>query len=158
MLQAVFQGILILGAVVGSFGAAPMSDFMGRLKGILFSNFIMWVSFGMILASPYKGGPILFFCGCFIYGIAVGFFSFLTPKYITETAPLEISGKLGSLHQLSICVGILIGSLFGPIFKTLRHTNVDGQKLFVIYFFAAPLFISLVQIILLLSVYNYDTP
>jgi MFS family permease len=89
---------LILGAVAGSFIASDMSDFMGRLKGIFFSNFIMWVSFGMILTSPYKGGPLLFFSGCFVYGIAVGLFSFLTPKYITETAPLEISGKLGSLH------------------------------------------------------------
>ena len=77
-----------------------MSDYMGRLKGIFFSNFVMWVSIGMILGSPYlkKGGPVLFIFGCFIYGIAIGFFSFLTPKYITETAPLEISGKLGSLH------------------------------------------------------------
>jgi len=71
---------------------------MGRLKGIFFSNFIMWVGFFMILYSPYKAGAPLFFGGCFVYGIAVGFFSFLTPKYITETAPLETSGKLGSLH------------------------------------------------------------
>jgi len=89
---------LILGAIIGSFGASHMSDYLGRLKGIFFSNFVMWISIGMILGSPYKGGPALFFSGCFIYGIAVGFFSFLTPKYITETAPLEISGKLGSLH------------------------------------------------------------
>lgn len=51
--------------------------------------------------------------GRFIYGLSVGGFSVFCPKYIAETAPIEIKGPAGALTQVCITLGILIAFTVG---------------------------------------------
>jgi MFS family permease len=52
--------------------------------------------------------------GRIIYGYSAGLFSFLTPKYISEVAPVEVSGIFGGVSQLACTIGILLPSLLNP--------------------------------------------
>lgn len=51
--------------------------------------------------------------GRFVVGIFSGFCTGLVPMYIGELAPTAYRGALGTLNQLGIVVGILIGQIFG---------------------------------------------
>ena len=47
-----------------------------------------------------------------IGGLGVGFASVLAPAYIAEVSPADQRGRLGSLQQLAIVVGIFLALLF----------------------------------------------
>jgi sugar porter (SP) family MFS transporter len=46
-----------------------------------------------------------------VAGVAIGVASFVAPLYISEIAPVEIRGKLVSINQLAITIGIVISYL-----------------------------------------------
>jgi MFS family permease len=51
--------------------------------------------------------------GRILVGFGIGVSSGVVPLYISEVSPTEIRGALGSVNQLSICVGILLALLAG---------------------------------------------
>ena len=96
---------LLFGCVLGSAVAGRLTDTYGR-RGIL-----LWVAGLFALTSlgtglaPSFGWFILF---RFIGGIAVGGASILAPLYVAEVSPAAMRGRMGTLYQLSIVIGILI--------------------------------------------------
>ncbi|XP_072994890.1 sugar transporter ERD6-like 4 [Typha latifolia] len=56
---------------------------------------------------------------CFLYigrlleGFGVGIIAYTVPVYIAEIAPLNMTGALGSVHQLSVMIGIFLAYLLG---------------------------------------------
>lgn len=52
--------------------------------------------------------------------MSVGAFSVFCPKYIAETAPIEIKGPAGALTQVCVTFGILVAFTVG-----LGIGNVD---------------------------------
>ena len=60
---------------------------------------------------------IVFTIGRLIYGYSAGLFSFLTPKYISEVSPTEVSGMLGGVSQLACTFGILMPMSLSPLYK-----------------------------------------
>lgn len=65
----------------------------------------------------YQEDFTIFVAGRAFYGFAIGLFSFMTPKYISEAAPVEISGTLGGVSQLACTFGILTPMCFNPMYK-----------------------------------------
>jgi hypothetical protein len=49
-----------------------------------------------------KGLKIVFLTARFAQGVSTGLFSFLVPLIIREITPVEISSKLGTMHQLFV--------------------------------------------------------
>ena len=54
-----------------------------------------------------------------IQGACVGIFSAIPPIIIKELSPIKVSGTVGTLVQLNITVGILIGYLLTYILKKI---------------------------------------
>mgnify|MGYP001123620293 CR=1 FL=1 len=75
----------------------------------MLSNVVLTVG---VLLSIINSFPLLCI-GKFIYGVSIGCFSVFCPKYIEETAPLEIKGPSGALTQTCICFGLLIAFTIG---------------------------------------------
>jgi SP family sugar:H+ symporter-like MFS transporter len=98
----------LLGAAAGAMLAGRLADRFGRLRA-------MWAAAVLFLASALGSGlasSLVMLTGFrIIGGIAVGVASVIAPAYIAEIAPARIRGRLGSLQQLAIVLGIFVALL-----------------------------------------------
>ena len=68
----------------------------------------------------------LFLCARFLSGVGIGIASGLSPMYIAEVAPTHIRGKLVSLNQLTIVIGILAAQITNwLIAEPVIHNTID---------------------------------
>lgn len=98
----------LLGAIAGALFCGKITDYFGRKKVILFSAIIF--SFGAVW-SGIALDPQNLILARFFLGIAIGISSFAVPLYIAEVSPTNIRGRLVSMFQLMITLGILISYL-----------------------------------------------
>jgi sugar porter (SP) family MFS transporter len=94
----------LVGCVVGVSFAGWLSDKYGRKKVLLVAAALFTISaIGCAFISSFSTLAIYRLIG----GMGVGIASMLSPMYISEISPPAIRGKLVSLYQLAITVGIL---------------------------------------------------
>ncbi len=102
--QGLAMSIALAGCLVGAMVCGSLADRIGRRPLLLISALIF-------LVSAYATGAFntftLFLAARFVGGIAIGLASGLSPMYIAEVAPGSIRGRLVSLNQLTIVLGIL---------------------------------------------------
>ena len=96
---------LIIGAIIGALLSGWISDRWGRKPLLIASAFLFIISATMSALSQSIFQLII---SRFIGGLAVGAASVLSPMYISEIAPKNIRGALGSLQQMAIVTGILV--------------------------------------------------
>ena len=95
----------LLGCLIGALVAGVLSDRLGR-KWLLFGSALLFaVTSG---ATALAGSFSLFILWRIFGGAAIGLASNLSPMYIAEVAPARARGKLVSLNQLTIVIGILL--------------------------------------------------
>ncbi|MET8249238.1 sugar porter family MFS transporter [Streptomyces sp. NPDC005202] len=112
-LQQVVVASLLLGAIVGVLTAGPLVDWIGRRRMMM----IAAVVFGAgALVSGFTPNSTILIVARFFLGIAIGTASLVVPTYIAEMAPKAIRGRLVSLQQLMITVGILVSYMVGYAF------------------------------------------
>jgi SP family sugar:H+ symporter-like MFS transporter len=98
----------LLGSAVGAWFAGPVADRYGRIAVMQLAAVIFLIgSVGSGLAWDIWALTVLRFVG----GVAVGAASVIAPAYIAEVSPAHIRGRLGSLQQLAIVVGIFVALL-----------------------------------------------
>jgi sugar porter (SP) family MFS transporter len=99
---------LLLGAALGGLIAGPLSDRIGRRRTMLVAGILFLVT--AILTALAPSGT-LFTIFRFASGMGVGAASVVSPEYIAEVSPAPYRGRLTSLQQLGIVVGILVAFL-----------------------------------------------
>ncbi|MFH7027817.1 MAG: sugar porter family MFS transporter [Heteroscytonema crispum UTEX LB 1556] len=105
----------LLGSALGAFAAGAIADRQGRLKTMIIASIFFTLSG---IGSGIAFGIWDFIFWRFLGGVAVGMASVIAPAYIAEVAPAHLRGRLGSLQQLAIVVGIFI-ALVGDYFIAL---------------------------------------
>lgn len=108
VLTGLAVSLALLGSAVGAFYAGKIADRYGRVKAMVVASVLFTIS--------AIGSGIAFTIWDFIFwrvlgGIAVGAASVIAPAYIAECSPAHLRGRLGSLQQLAIVVGIFIALL-----------------------------------------------
>lgn len=96
-----------------------------------------------------------------MYGVASGAFSVFCPKYISEVAPVEIKGTAGSLTQICVTFGILLSFCLGSLFTIDSPDPVElksQQKKFINVMYLIPIGVTIINVILLVFVFPFDTP
>lgn len=95
----------LLGCLFGALMAGGLSDRFGR-KRLLFLSAILFAgtSLGNAMATNFS----IFVVWRILGGVAIGLASNLSPMYIAEIAPASMRGRLVSINQLTIVVGILL--------------------------------------------------
>jgi SP family arabinose:H+ symporter-like MFS transporter len=95
----------ILGCIPGAMCAGFLSDRFGRRK-VLFLCAILYALSGVLSAIPRTF--MEFLAARFISGLGIGASSMIIPVYIAELSPAAKRGRLGSLFQLGIVLGIFL--------------------------------------------------
>jgi len=99
---------MLLGCAVGAFAAGSMADKFGRRAVMIVTAVLFAVSaWGSGIASSSEEFVIYRVLG----GFAVGAASVLCPAYISEVAPASMRGRLASLQQLAIVLGLFMAFL-----------------------------------------------
>lgn len=94
----------LVGALLGSGCAGTLSDRFGRKPLLLLSGLLF------VLTSVGTGlAPNLdfFLVNRLMGGVAIGIASSISPMYIAELAPAEMRGRLVSMNQLTIAIGVV---------------------------------------------------
>lgn len=103
-LQAWAMSCALIGCVTGAVLSGVISDKFGRKRPLLISALLFTIaSLGTGLASSYG----MFIVFRIVGGIGIGLASALSPMYIAEVAPSHLRGRLVSLNQMTIVIGIL---------------------------------------------------
>ena len=103
-MQGLAMSIALAGCLIGALTAGMLADRLGRKPLLLASAFIFaTTAYGTGAFDHFAGFLVVRFLG----GIAIGIASGLSPMYIAEVAPTQARGKLVSLNQLTIVIGIL---------------------------------------------------
>ena len=98
----------LIGCLGGALAAGALSDKLGRKRLLIFAALMFAVtSIGNGLANNFQ----VFVVWRILGGVAIGLASSLSPMYISEVAPAQMRGKLVSINQLTIVVGVLAAQL-----------------------------------------------
>ncbi len=104
LLEGWFVGSALLGCVLGVSITGFMADFLGRKKTMFLSAILLGVSAVGCMVSGSLAELIVY---RLIGGIGVGVASMLSPLYISEISPPQTRGRMVSLYQFAITIGIL---------------------------------------------------
>ena len=104
LLQGVAMTTALVGCLVGAMVAGAAADRYGRKPLLMASAVLFTVSaVGTGLFSDFT----LFNIARFVGGVGIGVASALAPMYIAEVSPAAIRGRMVSLNQMTIVLGIL---------------------------------------------------
>lgn len=105
---AVVMGMALWGTVVGAiFGGIPTNKF-GRKNTLFVIGILYAIS---ALGTALSNDPYTFAFFRFMGGLGVGASTVAAPTYISEIAPAKDRGRLVSLYQFNIVLGILVAFL-----------------------------------------------
>jgi len=125
-----FVSSSLVGCVAGVALAGQLSDKIGRKRVLIFSSLLLTISAigcGLVLDYP------MLITFRIIGGIGVGFASIVSPLYISEVSPPQFRGRLVSLFQLAITMGIVAAMFVNAYIQ--QHADAmgattDGDSLF----------------------------
>lgn len=115
--------IFEVGCMGGTFLTAWLTDKYGRKKMLIYTAVALMVTtIGVALAQSALDLGIWRFAE----GLGVGAASVLSPMYIAEIAPASIRGKLVTMNQLAIILGILLATIVSYYFGD--PNNVESWR------------------------------
>lgn len=106
--EEVVVSAVLLGCLIGAAFSGRLADRFGR-RSVLIQVACLFILGA--LGTAFATGSVWLSIGRVIVGIAIGIASYTAPLYISEISPAGIRGKLVSLNQLMITIGILVSYL-----------------------------------------------
>lgn len=104
LMQGVAMTTALVGCLVGAMVAGAAADRYGRKPLLMVAAVLFTVS---AIATGLFNDFALFNVARFVGGVGIGVASALAPMYIAEVSPAEIRGRMVSLNQMAIVLGIL---------------------------------------------------
>jgi sugar porter (SP) family MFS transporter len=93
----------LLGCAVGAWFAGSLANKLGRPRVMMIAAVVFFIT---SLGSALSTGPVDLTIWRVCGGLAIGAASVIAPAYIAEIAPAHLRGRLGSLQQFAIVLGI----------------------------------------------------
>lgn len=119
LLQGVAMSTALVGCLVGAMIAGAAADRWGRKPLLMTSAVLFTVS---AIGTGLFNNFTLFNIARFVGGMGIGVASALAPMYIAEVSPAEIRGRMVSLNQMTIVLGILSAQIVNMLLA--RDTSV----------------------------------
>jgi sugar porter (SP) family MFS transporter len=105
--------VALLGCAVGAFVAGRLADRLGRIPVMLIGSGLFVVS---AVGAGLASGVVDLIVWRVLGGLGIGIASVIAPAYIAEISPSALRGRLGSLQQLAITIGIFAALLSDALF------------------------------------------
>jgi len=102
------QSSALVGCLAGAILSGIISDRSGRKRLLILSGLLFTVS---AIGTAFAGSFVIFNVFRIIGGIGIGLASNLSPMYIAEISPAGMRGRLVSINQLTIVIGILAAQI-----------------------------------------------
>ena len=102
-LMAFVVSIALIGSAVGAWFAGQLADSFGRRRVMLIAAVLFGAS---AVGTAFPPNVEVLVLWRLIGGAGIGVASVVAPMYIAEIAPAQLRGRLGSLQQLAIVLGI----------------------------------------------------
>ena len=107
-LQGWAMSCALVGCLVGAMLSGLLSERFGRKPALTAAAFVFTVSsLGTAFAPSFDEFVLWRMCG----GLAIGLASSLSPMYIAEISPAAMRGRLVTLNELTIVIGILMAQV-----------------------------------------------
>jgi SP family arabinose:H+ symporter-like MFS transporter len=124
LMEGWFVSSAMVGAILGCLLAGTSSDRFGRKKVLLAASFFLLVcSVGCALS--WSAASLILFR--WIGGFGVGISSMVCPLYISEISPSRLRGRMVTLFQLAICVGIVAAIVSNTVLLSWHERIREGQ-------------------------------
>lgn len=105
--------LIIVGAYIGCLLGSTVSERFGRKKGIIWNNIFFII--GALLCG-LSNNIELIFVGRAITGLGFGIETVVVPVLLSEVARPENRGKLTTMHQLQLTLGIMVVGILSYCF------------------------------------------
>ena len=123
VMQGIAMTTALVGCLVGAMVAGAAADRYGRKPLLTVAAVLFTVS---AIATGLFNNFTLFNIARFIGGIGIGVASALSPMYIAEVSPTAIRGRMVSLNQMTIVLGILAAQVVNMLLA--RDTTVAESQ------------------------------
>jgi sugar porter (SP) family MFS transporter len=122
-LEGLFVASALIGCMVGSAFAGPISDAFGRKKVLILSS-ALFLATGLGCALAWDKWSLLLFR--FIGGMGIGVASMVCPLYISEISPAKVRGRMVTLFQFAITIGICVCLFSNAAMEYLSRRGTPG--------------------------------
>ncbi len=112
---------VLLGCALGALAAGPLADHYGRKAIMIITAVIFAIS---AFGSGISASSAEFILYRLFGGLGIGAASVLAPAYIAEVAPAALRGRLATLQQLAIVLGLFAAFLSNYIIAS----NAGGAE------------------------------
>lgn len=118
LMEGWFVSSAMVGAMIGCLAAGSASERYGRKRALMVAAVFLlagYLSCGLACSTP----SLIFFR--WIGGVGAGVASMVCPLYISEFFPARLRGRMVTLFQLAICVGIVAAMVINPGLLAWHH-------------------------------------
>ena len=112
---------MLLGCAIGAFFAGRMADRFGRRMLLIVAAVFFLIS---AWGSGIADGSFEFVIYRILGGMAVGAASILAPAYISEVAPSAYRGRLATIQQVAIILGLFVAFLSNYFLADMAGSSV----------------------------------
>lgn len=154
------QPIVFLSAAIASTCGTYVLAY-GRRTVIYLLNVLIIIGSIICCVAPSSGGGyVTLLVGRFVAGLGVGLITVVAPLYLAETSPVVIRGICGTMHQITLDIGLVLAVAIG-----LPITQPDTEDLkkpesfeahYWRYMFLLPIIFSVVQLFLVAFIFNKE--
>ena len=152
LFNSIVSGLVPFGGLFGNVLSGFLQNKGRRLTMILIS-WLFTISVGVSMIFDMYA----LFIARFLMGIAVGGYTTTVPLIISEISPITLLGMLSSFIQIQANLGSTIAFIFAfaAPYSDDSDMKTNGNWRLI---FAIPAIFSIIQLILFLVIFRYDTP
>ena len=117
--------IALLGCAVGAWYAGKIADRFGRIPTMKVAGLLFMIS---SIGTGFAFAAWEFALWRILSGVAIGMASVIAPAYIAEISPPHKRGRLASLQQMAIVIGIFVALLVDALFANVASGPASGEN------------------------------
>lgn len=120
----------LLGCAVGAYLGGRIADRFGRIP-VMILGAVLFLASSIGSALAFGVGDLIVWR--LVGGLGIGIASVIAPAYIAEISPRQIRGRLASLQQLAITLGIFAALLSDAVFATVADGGTASGTVTILF-------------------------